>query len=86
MALAHQVVIETATGDALRDGYCVFEAADGSFDGATESVRTDASLPVKVRGDEDEAMMDRWNGSAWVEATQPGGDGDFLTALAILGA
>jgi len=66
----HNGVIETATGDLLRAGYCIFDD-DGSFDGANETERTDCPHPPKVRGDVNETQMDRWNGTAWVEVAQP---------------
>lgn len=66
----HHGVIETATGDLLRSGYCDF-TNDGAFNGGTETERTDVPHPAKTRGDADETNMDRWNGSAWVEVAQP---------------
>jgi len=63
-------VIEIATGDLLRGGFCDFEN-DGSFDSGTESYKTDIPHPCFVRGQEDEAQMHRWNGSAWVLVDQP---------------
>ena len=63
-------VIETSSGDLLRCGHCVFDD-DGSFDGGTETERTDAPFPGKTRGDAGETQMSRWNGSAWVEVDQP---------------
>ena len=66
----HRGVIETSTGDLLRAGYCDF-VNDGSFNSGTETQRTDAPHPAKARGDERYANMHRWNGSAWIEVTQP---------------
>ena len=63
-------VIETATGDLKRAGYCDFEN-DGSFDSGTETMRSDCPHPGKVKGDPQETNMTRWNGSAWVEVAQP---------------
>ena len=63
-------VHETATGDLLRAGFCDF-LNDGSFDAATETYRTDVPEPAKVRYHTGLATMHRWNGSAWVEITQP---------------
>ncbi len=68
--MTHNGVIETSTRDLLRDGFCDFEN-DGSFDSATESYRTDVPYPSKVRGEEDETKMHRWNGSSWIEVDQP---------------
>ena len=70
MTHTHNGVIETATGDLLRAGYCDF-TTDGSFDSGTETERTDVPHPSKVRGQEDYANMHRWNGTAWVEVAQP---------------
>ena len=66
----HYGVIETSSGDLLRAGYCDFEN-DGSFDSGSETIRSDAPEPAKVRGDSDESQMHRWNGSAWVLVAQP---------------
>jgi hypothetical protein len=63
-------VIETATGDLVRCGFCDFSASD-DFDSETETYKTDVPHPGKVRGDPDEAKMHRWNGSSWVEVDQP---------------
>lgn len=63
-------VIETTTGDLLRCGFSDFEN-DGSFDGDTETYKTDTPHPGKVKGDPDETQMHRWNGSAWTEVAQP---------------
>ena len=64
-------VIETTSGDLLRAGFCDF-TTDGSFcQAGTETERTDAPHPAKVKGDPDETMMHRWNGSTWIEVAQP---------------
>ena len=63
-------VIETATGDLLRAGYCDFEN-DGSFNPATETLRIDVPDPAKVRGNIYHATMYRLDGAAWVEVAQP---------------
>ena len=68
--MAHNGVIETATGDLLRAGYCDF-ATDGSFSSPTETQRTDCPHPAKVKGQEDETQMHRWNGTDWIEVAQP---------------
>lgn len=64
---AHHGVIETATGILLRAGFVSFVA------GAGETERTDVPHPAQVRGDQENALMDRWDGSlevpAWVEVT-----------------
>lgn len=41
-------VIDTATGDLLRKGFCDFEN-DGSFDGAKETHKTDVPEDAKVK-------------------------------------
>ena len=63
-------VIETATGDLLRAGFCDFEN-DGQFSAGTETYRTDVPHPAKVKGDASETNMHRWTGSAWTEVAQP---------------
>jgi hypothetical protein len=63
-------VIETATGDLLRAGYCDFEN-DGSFDPDTETYRTDVPDAARVRGDDASTVMHRWTGSAWTLVDQP---------------
>lgn len=70
MSIPYEAVIETASGDALRAGFCDF-GNDGSFDSETETIRTDAPRPTKIRGDSDETMMSRWTGSEWTEVSQP---------------
>ena len=62
-------VIETSTGDLLRAGFSDFEN-DGSFDGGTETFRTDVPFPAKIRGDQDNSVMQRWTGSEWIEVAQ----------------
>lgn len=62
---------ETATGDLLAAGVGVDFTNDGSFNASTETVRTDVPIPAKVRGDRKYAKMHNWNGSAWIEKTQP---------------
>jgi len=68
--MTHNGVYENATGDLLRCGYCDFEN-DGSFDSENETQRTDVPFPGKIRGNDLETMMHRWNGSSWVEVAQP---------------
>lgn len=68
--IAFSGVIETATGELLRAGYCDF-SADGSFDGGTEAIRTDVPYPPKVRREGVAGNMDKWDGAAWVEVAQP---------------
>lgn len=63
-------VIETASGDLLRSGFCDFEN-DGSFNGATESYRTDVPFPAKIKGAPEETQMHQWNGSSWDLVAQP---------------
>ena len=63
-------VIETATGDLLRAGFCDFES-DGSFDAGTETMRTDCPCPANIRGDPEETQMHQWTGSAWQLVAQP---------------
>jgi len=70
MPETHCGVIETATGDLLKAGYCDFEN-DGSFDSATQTQRTDVPSPAKCRGPEEEEKMHRWNGTVWIEVDQP---------------
>jgi len=57
-------VIETATGDLLRMGYCDFEN-DGSFDAGTQTYKTD--IPEgSVRKKKNGGDYTNWNGSAYV--------------------
>ena len=55
-------VIEIATGDLLRAGFCDF-SSDGAFDSSKEECRTDVPFPAVSRGS---GSWHRWNGSAWV--------------------
>ncbi len=71
--LTQNGVTETATGDLIRAGFSDF-LNDGSFDGATQTYRTDVPVPAKVRGGEDETMMHRSagaDGTLWTEVAQP---------------
>ena len=71
MSHQHEVVIKKGTGNADRDGFCDF-ANDGSFDAATEEIRTDAPQPVKIEGDAEETKMDRYTAAlGWHEVDQP---------------
>jgi len=66
-------VIDTATGDLLRSGFCDF-SADGSFNGATETYKARMPFPGETRDPDTNRlseMMSRWNGSAWVRVAQP---------------
>ncbi len=63
-------VIETASGDLLRSGFCDFEH-DGSFEPSTETHMSNVPFPSKCKGDEGETKMDRWNGLEWIEVDQP---------------
>ena len=63
-------VIETATGNLLRAGFCDFEN-DGSFDSENETMRTDCPFPAKCRWAFGESQMHRWTGSAWTLVAQP---------------
>lgn len=64
-------VIENATGDLLRAGDCDFNN-DGSFDPATETIRTDVPVPARARGDDvPDNKMHRHTGSEWIEVDQP---------------
>ena len=62
-------VIEIATGDLIRAGYCDFD--DDAFQPITESIRTDVPEGSHRRGDLLSAVMNRWDGSAWTEVAQP---------------
>jgi len=58
-------VIETATGDLLRCGFADFEN-DGTFDGGTESYRTDVPVPANTRNcRDDDDKYHQWDGDAW---------------------
>ena len=63
-------VIETASGDLLRSGFCDF-SSDGAFNGGTETAKTDVPFPSKARGDEEETQMHRWSGTEWTLVSQP---------------
>jgi hypothetical protein len=55
-------VIEIATGDLLRAGFCDF-SSDGTFDAEKEEYRTDVPFPAVSRGS---GAWHRWNGGSWV--------------------
>lgn len=55
-------VIEIATGDLLRAGFCDF-TVDGTFDASKEEYRTDVPFPAISRGN---GSWHRWDGKAWV--------------------
>lgn len=55
-------VIEKATGDLLRAGFCDF-SSDGAFDASVEECRSDVPFPAVSRGN---AAWHRWTGSAWI--------------------
>ena len=63
-------VIETATGDLLRYGFCDFEN-DGSFDPATETQRTDIPQIAVVRKAGAQGNFTRWDGSNYIQVPQP---------------
>lgn len=66
MSHTHNGVIDTATGDLKRAGYCDF-SGDGSFDSATETYKTGIVRPAYVVSEPDDSgQWHRWNGSAWV--------------------
>ena len=68
--MTHNGVIDTATGDLLRAGYCDF-TNDGSFDVGAETVLLSVPFPPKVIGDPHETQMHRWDGAAWILVDQP---------------
>jgi len=55
-------VIELATGDLLRAGFCDF-TTDGTFDPSREAYRTDVPFPAVSRGN---GSWHRWDGKAWL--------------------
>lgn len=55
-------VIEMATGDLLRAGFCDF-SSDGAFNPSREEYRTDVPFPAVARGS---GTWHRWDGNAWV--------------------
>ena len=63
-------VILTASGNLLRAGNCDF-SADGSFDGGTETYKTDVPFPNKVVEEQGEANVTHWTGAVWDEVAQP---------------
>ena len=63
-------VIETATGDLLRAGYCDF-VTDGSLNVGTETVKTDVPCLPKAKGKNGLTAMHRWTGTEWIEVPQP---------------
>ncbi len=63
--MAYNGVIETATGNLLRAGFCDFET-DGAFDGLNEDQRTDIPFPGQTVSGNHFDQKHRWNGSAWV--------------------
>ena len=64
--MGYEGVIETATGDLLRCGYTDF-ANDGSFDAATESIRTDVPNLAAVKKPGAGGTFDRLDGAVWVK-------------------
>jgi len=66
--MTYSGVIDTATGDLLRCGYCAFTAGEG------ESVRNDVPHPGKVRLAVNATPFHRYSGSEWIEV--PPGVGD----------
>ena len=62
-------VIEIATGDLLRAGYCDFD--DDAFLPILQSIRTDVPEVPQRRGDPFLTTMHRWDGSAWINVAQP---------------
>lgn len=64
-------VINTSSGNLLRSGCKVDFNTDGSFDGGTETYKTDVPFPNKVEGDPEETMVTHWTGSVWDEVSQP---------------
>lgn len=63
-------VIDTATGDLLRAGFCDF-TLDGSFNPGTETYRTDVPFPSKVKGSEYELEFHQWDGLDWILVIMP---------------
>jgi hypothetical protein len=63
-------VIDTATGDLLRCGYCDFEN-DGSFNPVVEAIRNDAPEVSPVMRVGESGTYKRWNGTVWVDVAQP---------------
>lgn len=60
--MGRNAVIETSTGNVLRQGYCDF-SSDGSFDGASETQLSDVPSSLKVYGEENQ--VSNWNGSTF---------------------
>jgi len=67
--MSYNCIIDTATGDLLRAGFCDF-INDGSFDSGNETGRSDSPFPAKIKGAPRNDKFHRWNGSAWVEISQ----------------
>jgi len=63
--MARQAVIETATGDLLRVGYCDFES-DGAFDATVETIHNDPPTPAFTRSRPGPSGFHRWDGASWV--------------------
>jgi len=61
-------VIETNTGNLLRQGFCDFEN-DGSFNSGTETYMVNIPRDLICIGTENETQHSCWNGSAWVLVT-----------------
>ena len=64
-------VINTTTGNLLRSGSGVDFENDSSFNGGSETYKTDVPFPNKIEGDSDETMVTHWTGSVWDEVSQP---------------
>ena len=67
-------VIETSSGDLLRAGFVNF-SSEPTFNGGTETYKTDVPHPPKCRDGRDEngsvyATKHNWTGSAWQEIAQ----------------
>lgn len=67
----HCGVIETATGDLIRAGYCSFI---GQFDSETHEQRTDVPVPAKISSQKQPGPVTpthfhRWTGTEWTEVS-----------------
>ncbi len=69
-AIPYHVVIETATGKVMRAGFGVDFINDGAFDAGSETQRTDAPYPCKVKGRNDTTNTTKWDGADWTETTE----------------
>lgn len=70
--IPYQVMVVKATGIPLRAGRVDF-TTDGVFDPATQEIRTDSPVPVRVQYQEGQSRMDKYDRAAgsWIDVPMP---------------